>query len=65
VADAKGVPAYVCPGCKTRILFGTKTQPPPARCPDCNRRLWIPTALDEIPPEWLRPPDSSGPCGRQ
>src|SRR5262249_22614276 len=36
---------YVCPHCKTRIPLGTVTKPPPGRCPDCRRRLRIPTSL--------------------
>lgn len=43
-------PAYVCPRCKTGIPFGTSTQPPPTRCPGCQKPLGIPTALDPIPP---------------
>ncbi len=38
-------PVYVCPGCKTKIPFGTETDPQPTRCPGCDRRLWIPTVL--------------------
>jgi hypothetical protein len=33
---------YVCPRCKTRIPFGTTTEPPPTRCPVRN---WIPALL--------------------
>ncbi len=43
-------PVYVCPRCKTRIPFGTTTEPPPARCPGCRKPLSIPTVLDPIPP---------------
>jgi uncharacterized protein YlaI len=36
---------YVCPGCKTRIPFGTETSEPPDNCPKCRRRLYIPTIV--------------------
>ncbi len=36
---------YVCPGCKARIPFGTKTKPPPKVCPGCQRNLHISTIL--------------------
>ena len=41
---------YVCPRCKTRIPFGTTTEPPPTRCPGCQKPLCIPTVLEPIPP---------------
>jgi DNA-directed RNA polymerase subunit RPC12/RpoP len=45
------VPVYICPGCKTRIPFGTEKKRPPARCPGCDRRLHIPTHYDRLP--WI------------
>jgi hypothetical protein len=36
---------YVCPGCKTRIPFGTETSNPPDNCPKCRRRLYVPTTV--------------------
>jgi hypothetical protein len=36
---------YVCPGCKTRIPFGTKSNPPPTVCPSCQSSLHIPTLV--------------------
>lgn len=39
-------PVYVCPGCKARIPFGTESEPPPDRCPECFRRLWIPSVVE-------------------
>lgn len=49
---------YACPKCKTRIPFGTETKPPPDHCPTCKRRLFIPTHLTTLPPEWLAKPQS-------
>jgi hypothetical protein len=40
---------YVCPGCKTRIPYGTETKPPPDNCPKCQRRLYIPTKVEHVP----------------
>ena len=48
---------YACPRCKTRIPFGTETVPPPDHCPNCQRRLFIPTELTTLPPEWLARPE--------
>ncbi len=36
---------YICPGCSTPIPFGTDTTAPPANCPTCKRRLYIPSVL--------------------
>src|SRR5437868_12902316 len=41
-------PVYVCPHCKTRVPFGTETQPPPSRCPGCNFRLGVPSTLESF-----------------
>jgi hypothetical protein len=38
-------PVYVCPGCKTRIPFGTESNRPPTRCPGCDRELNIPSVV--------------------
>lgn len=38
-------PVYICPHCKSRIPFGTENDPPPRKCPGCQHRLFIPTAL--------------------
>lgn len=39
---------YACPQCKTRIPYGTETQPAPDRCPTCQRRLYIPTVVENL-----------------
>jgi hypothetical protein len=36
---------YPCPGCKTRIPYGTEKKPPPDSCPTCQRGRSIPTVL--------------------
>ena len=40
-------PVYLCPGCKAQVQFGTVSAPPPNRCPNCQRRLYIPTNLEQ------------------
>ncbi len=57
MADKRSV--YVCPRCKTRILFGTPARRAPARCPDCRKPLRIPTALPPLPPIRVTCPDCS------
>ena len=44
-------PIYVCPHCKTKIPFGTVTEPPARQCPNCHFRLYIPTVLKNLP--WI------------
>ncbi|MFL5328007.1 MAG: hypothetical protein ACJ8C4_03775 [Gemmataceae bacterium] len=44
MAERKAV--YRCPKCKTEIPFGTREKPPPSRCPNCHRRLYIPSDYD-------------------
>lgn len=43
-------PVYVCPKCKTRIPFGTRTEPPPDHCPGCGKSLGIPSVSPPLPP---------------
>ena len=37
---------YLCPHCKTPMPYGTQTEAPPDFCPECQRRLYIPTMVE-------------------